>query len=303
MLTPALPPQPVPVFSGFDYVTVDAQRRRVYAAHGGSKALLIVDADSGKVIGQVRVGPMAGSAVDPATGNVFTGNGDGESVSEVDPVTMKVLRSVDTSGPVDAIAYDPTNGHIYADEDNGTHLFVVDAKTFKLVKSIVLPGHKPEFLTIDPETHELYQNIDDLSEIAVIDPDTLTVKRTIPTPEIKANHPLQYDPEFHQLAVGGTSGTSGIMSTYTRAGQKIGSITVPRFDQCNLDRTQHILACAGGGGITRIQLKAGAAPEIIDTTPVNAGVHTVAIDPTTHAVFTVWSNRDGSGDFVQKFTP
>jgi DNA-binding beta-propeller fold protein YncE len=303
MLMPALPPQPVPVFSGFDYVTIDAQRRRVYAAHGGSKALLIVDADSGKVLGQVRVGPMAGSAVEPNSGHVFTGNGEGNSVSEVDPVAMTVLRSLDTSGPVDAIAYDPTNARIYADEDDGTHLFVIDAKTFKLVKSIVLPGHKPEFLTVDPQTHEVYQNIDDLSEIAVIDPTTLTVKRTISTPEIKGNHPLQYDPEYHQIVVGGTSGTSGIMSAYTRAGKKIGSLTVPRFDQCNLDPAQHILACAGGGGITRIQLKPDAAPVLIDSTPVNAGVHTTAIDPSTHAVFTVWSNRDGSGDYVQKFTP
>jgi hypothetical protein len=303
VLTPALPPQPVPVFSGFDYVTIDAQRRRVYAAHGGSKALLIVDADSGKVIGQVRVGPMAGSAVDPVNGHVFTGNGEGNSVSEVDPVSMTVLRTLDMSGPVDAITYDPANGRIYADEDDGTHLFVIDAKTFKLVKSIVLPGHKPEFLTIDPQSHEVYQNIDDLSEVAVIDPDTLTVKRTIATPEIKANHPLQYDPDLHQLVVGGTSGTTGIMSAYTRAGKKIGSIATAKFDQCNLDRSQHVLACAGGGGITRIQLEADAAPAIIDTTAINGGVHTTAIDPTTHAVFTVWSNRDGSGDFVQKFTP
>lgn len=303
MLVPATPPQQVPVFGAFDYVTIDAQRRRVYAAHGGSKALLVVDADSGKVIGQVRVGPMAGSAVDPATGHVFTGNGDGNSLSEVDPVALKVLRSVDVSGPVDAIAYDPSNGHIYADEDDGTHLFVIDAKTFKLIKSIVLPGHKPEFLAIDPETHDVYQNIDDLSEIAVIDPQTLAVKRTIPTPEIKANHPLQYDPDYHQIVAGGTSGTTGIMSAYTRAGKKIGSITVPRFDQCDLDRAQHILACAGGGGITRIQLKPDAAPEIIDSVTVNPAVHTTAIDPATHAVFTVWSNRDGSGDFVQKFTP
>jgi len=34
---PVIPPQPVPVYSGFDYVTVDAQRRRVYAAHTGSR--------------------------------------------------------------------------------------------------------------------------------------------------------------------------------------------------------------------------------------------------------------------------
>jgi DNA-binding beta-propeller fold protein YncE len=300
VLTPALPPQPVPVFGGFDYVTVDAQRRRVYAAHGGSKALLIVDADTGNVLGQVRVGPMAGVAVDPATGHVFTGNGGGNSVSEVDPVAMRVLRSVDTSGPVDAIAYDPANARIYADEDDGTHVFVIDARTMKLVKSIVVPGHKPEFLAIDPQTHEVYQNIADRSEVAVIDPASLTVKRTFPTPEIKNNHPLQYDPDFRQIVVGGTN---GVMSAYTREGKKIGSLSVPRFDQCNLDRSQHVLACAGSGGITRLQLKAGAAPAIIDTTAVNAGVHTTAIDPSTHAVFTVWSNRDGSGDFVQKFTP
>jgi DNA-binding beta-propeller fold protein YncE len=306
MLTPALPPQAVPVFSGFDYVTVDAQRRRVYAAHGGSKALLVVDADSGKVIGQVRVGPMAGSAIDPATGHVFTGNGEGNSVSEIDPVAMKVLRTVDVSGPVDAIAYDPTNGRIYADEDDGTHVFIIDAKTFKLLKTLVIPGHKPEYLAVDPQTHDVYQNIDNLSEIAVIDAATLSVKRTIPTPEIKHNHPLQYDPEFGQIVVGGTNAAdaaTGMLSAYTRDGKKIGSLPVPRFDQCDLDRTQHILACGGGGGITRIQLKSGAAPALIDTTPLNAGIHTAAIDPSTHAVFTVWSNRDGSGDYVQKFTP
>jgi DNA-binding beta-propeller fold protein YncE len=300
MLTPALPPQAVPVFGGFDYVTIDAQRRRVYAAHGGSKALLIVDADTGKVIGQVRVGPMAGSAIEPTSGHVFTGNGDGNSVSEVDPTTMKVLRSVDVSGPVDAIAYDPTNGHIYADEDDGTHIFVIDAKTFKLLKSIVIPGHKPEYLAIDPETHDVYQNIDNLSEIAVIDPVSLSVKRTIPTPELKNNHPLQYDPEFRQIVA---AGTNGVMSAYTRDGKKLGSLNVGRFDQCDLDKSQHILACGGDGGVTRFQLKAGAAPVQIDSVTVDPGVHTTAIDPSTHAVFTVWSKRDGSGDFVQKFTP
>jgi DNA-binding beta-propeller fold protein YncE len=109
--------------------------------------LLIVEADSRKVLGQVRVGPMAGSAIEPAGGHVFTGNGDGNSVSEVDPVAMKVVRSVDMTGPVDAIAYHAANGHIYADEDDGTHMFIIDAKTFKLIKTLVIPGHKPEYLS------------------------------------------------------------------------------------------------------------------------------------------------------------
>ena len=300
MLTAALPPQPVPVFSGFDYVTVDPMRRRVYAAHGGSKALLIADADSGKVLGQVKVGPMAGVAVDAASGHVFTGNGDDMSVSEVDPVAMKVLRSVSVTGPVDAIAYDPTLHRIYADEDDGTHLFVIDSTSMKLLKTIVIPGHKPEFLAVDPQRHDVYQNISNLAEIAVIDPTTLSVKRTIATPELSNNHPLQYDPKFEQIVV---AGTNGVMSAYSRDGKKLGSVTVPAFDQCDLDPTQHIVACAGVGGVTRLQLQANGAPTVIDTTPVGSGVHTNAIDPTTHAVFAVWANRDGTGDFIQKFTP
>jgi DNA-binding beta-propeller fold protein YncE len=300
MLTPAAPPQAVPVFSGFDYVTVDAQRRRVYAAHGGSRALLVVDADTGKIVGQVRVGPMHGVAVDPATGHVFTGNGDANTLSESDPTTLKVLRSVDVPGSIDAIAYDPANGHIYADEDDGTHVYVVDAKTFKLLKTITVPGHKPEYIAVNPKTHDVYQNIDNTSEIAVIDGTTMSVKRTIPTPEIQHNHPLQYDAQLDEIVI---SGTNGVMSAYSPSGKKLGSATVPKFDQCDLDPTQHVLACAGDGGVTRIQLEKNAAPHVLDTTPVHDGIHTDGIDPTTHAIFAVWSNRDGSGDFVQRFTP
>lgn len=300
MLTPALPPQAVPVFSGFDYVTVDPQRRRVYAAHTGSRALLVVDADSGKVLGQVRVGPLHGVAVDPANGHVFTGDGEAETVSEVDPVALKVLRTVGVNITVDAIAYDPANHHIYADEDDGTKVVVVDGATFTVRKTITVPGHKPEYLAVNPRTHELYQNISDLAEVAVIDPSSLTVTRTIPTPALKGNHPLRYDAELDEIVV---AGTNGIMTAIRPNGTNVGQLTTGRFDQCDLDPSQHVLACAGDGGITRIQLERNAAPHVIDVTPVAAGVHTVGVDPTTHAVFAVWSNRDGSGDFVEKLEP
>ena len=103
----ALPPVQVPTAGGFDYVNVDAARRRVYAAHGGAQSLLVVDADTGAVLEQITVGPMAGSAVDPSTGHVYTGNGRGNSLSEIDPVAGIVLRTVAVQGPVDAIAFDP----------------------------------------------------------------------------------------------------------------------------------------------------------------------------------------------------
>jgi hypothetical protein len=298
VLTPAAPPQSVPVYSGFDYVTVDAQRRRVYAAHGGSRRLLIVDADSGAIVGQVAVGQVHGVAVDPASGHVFVGTGDGV-VGEVDPVALKVVNHVDVGGEVDAIAYDPANGRIYADEDDGTKIWVVDAKTFTVIKTIAIPGHKPEYLAVNPKTHEVYQNIDSDSEIAVIDPVSLTVSRTIPTPEIKHNHPLQYDAQYDQIVIAG----GGVMSAYAPSGTKLGQLAVGGFDQCDLDPTQHVLACAGGGGITRFALHRGGAPTMLDSVTVSPGVHTNAVDPKTHAVFAVWADRDGKGDYLQKFNP
>ena len=219
---------------------------------------------------------------------MFTGGGD-NVVSEVDPVALKVINHVDVGGSVDAIAYDPSNGRIYADEDDGARVWVIDAKTFKVVKTIAIPGHKPEYLAINPKTHEVYQNIDSESEIAVIDPKTMTVSRTIPTPEIKHNHPLQYDPDYDQIVIAG----GGVMSAYAPSGKKIGETAVGRFDQCDLDPTQHVLACAGDGGITRYRLQRNGAPQLLDKTAVDAGVHTTAIDSKTHAVFAVWGDRDG----------
>lgn len=300
LILPFVPPQAVTTTGAhkFDYVTVDPVRRRVYAAHGGNNALLIVDADSGKVLGQVTVGPMAGVAVNPDDGHVYTGNGDGKSLSEVDPVAMKEVHRVDVSGPVDAIAYDPSSHRIYADEDDGTHMFVIDARTFKQVASIILPGHKPEFLAVDPVTHEVYQNIATNSEIAVIDPKTLTVSRLIPTPGITNNHPLQFDYAYRQLLV---SGASGVLSSYATTGKKIGSTTMPgRVDQCNLDQQRQILACAAGGAVVLYSVKQNSAPQQLARLPLNAEMHTLAIDAATGRVWAVWGTP--SGDFVQGFT-
>lgn len=291
------PPHAVPISSGFDYVTVDPKRRRVYAAHTASESLMVADADTGAVIGQVQVGPMHGVAVDPATGHVFTGNGTDQSVSEVDPVALKVLRTATVAGNVDAIAYDPSTQRIYADEDDGTSMYVVDAKTMTSVGTVHLPGHKPEYLAVDPKTHEIYQNITDLTEIAVIDPQTLAVKRTIATPEIKGNHPLQFDGAYGHLLVGGQNGT---IATYDRAGKLIGTVAIQaRVDQCSLDQTSHDLACAGSGTLSIVRDQPAGAPTAVGRVAVSARAHTVGVDPTNGRIWIVWA--DPAGDFVQAF--
>lgn len=292
-------PAPVDPGGGFDYVTVDSQRGRVYAAHAGGGGLLIADADTGNVIGIVPVGPMHGLAVDPATGHVFTGNGDSRSVSEVDPEAQQILRTAIVDGPVDAIAYDQDLGRIYADEDDGTRVFVVDTKTFKQIAVVKLPGHKPEYIQVDPQTHDIYQNIATDNEIAVIDPKTFKVKRLISTPQIKSNHPLQYDADHHVLIAGGEN---NVLAVYDRSGKLLHQVNLPeQVDQCNWEPTRQWLACAGGG-ITLYSFDGASAPKLLDDSKIAAGVHTTAIDPKTGTIWVVWNDKTNGDAFIQGFT-
>lgn len=299
-IAPVAPPVPVAVYGkgGFDYVTVDSKRRRIYAAHKGSNRLLIVDADSGKVRGQVVVGPMQGSAHDPVTGLVFTGNGDGKSVSEVDPVSMRVLRTVPLPGPVDAIAYDPATHRVYADEDSGTVVYVIDTKTMRLTGQVPLPGHDEEYLNVDPRTRVVYQNIPDKREFVEIDPATLRIAKTVPTPQLVSDHPLQYDAKLDRIVDGGKN---GVMTVFTPAGRLVGQGTFPvGVDQCTLDQESGDLACASKGVISLLHVNASGAPVMLAKLDTHhAGLHTIAIDPKTQFLWAVWTGPQG--DFVQRF--
>ncbi|HET9029162.1 MAG TPA: YncE family protein [Candidatus Aquilonibacter sp.] len=298
-IVPATVAQPVNPGGGFDYVAIDAARRRVYAAHGGGGGLLIADADTGNVIGIVKVGDMAGVAVNPANGHVFTGNGDSRSVSEVDPETQQIVRTVVTTGPVDAIQYDPATERIYADEDDGTKLWVIDAKSFKIVATVALPGHKPEYLAVDPQTHDVYQNIASDNEVAVIDSKRLKVTKVFKTPELSNNHPLQYDAADRALLIGGENNT---LAVYSPAGKLLYKTAMPgRVDQCNWDQSRGWLACAGGG-IKLFSFDGKSAPKLLASHEIAPGVHTTAIDPTSGTIWVVWGNRTSNDAFIQGFT-
>ena len=133
--------QPVPVNPGGNFTTllVDSPRGRVYAAHPGGNGVLVADADTGNQIAIVAAGPVQDIALDPASGHLFTANGDASSVSEIDPDAQQVLRTAIVDAPVNRIRYDAAKGLIYADAAAGTRVFVIDAKTFEPKRTLTLP--------------------------------------------------------------------------------------------------------------------------------------------------------------------
>jgi hypothetical protein len=300
-------PQPVPEYGDFDYVKVDAQRDRVYAAHPSSQKLLVVDARTGRVLRQVDVGPMHGLAVDERDGDVFTGDGTDQTVKRVDPATGAVLNRLAVPGPIDDLTYDPYYHRVYADEDSANQIYVIDTRTFELIKTIVTPGHDHETIAVDPVTHDIYQNIPDpWNEWVVIDPKTFKIIRVVHTPELQDNHPLMIDAKDRLVIVGGKN---GVMSVYTMAGKKLSQTAMPQgVDQCNFDDVHDLVGCAGHsdhvGVVWVLALRPNHTLKLVAQRNIGRGTHTVAWDVDTETLWTVWGDPStGSRVAALRFTP
>src|SRR5690349_12309924 len=91
---------------GWDYLTADAETRRVYISRGTH--VIIIDADTGKSVGDIGETPgVHGIALAPDLGRGFTSNGREGTVSIFDIKTLAVSSKVKVGDNPDAILYDP----------------------------------------------------------------------------------------------------------------------------------------------------------------------------------------------------
>src|SRR4029077_16894375 len=75
---------------------------------------------------------------------------------------------IDTGESPDALVYEPMRGEVYVFNHKGNSATVIDAKQTKVVATIPLGGG-PEFAVADANAKRIYCNIEDKSEVAVID--------------------------------------------------------------------------------------------------------------------------------------
>jgi DNA-binding beta-propeller fold protein YncE len=289
-------PQPLAIRGPFAAVSVDAVRRRVFAA--GALSVVVIDADSGKLLATIRLGGARSLAIEPLGGHVFAGTSDGH-ISEIDPDRKSIVRSLDAGGAVDVLLYDSNSGRLYADGDGRAELATFDARSFTVLTPLPLPGRVPAGLVPDPITRELYVDFSDRPEIAVVDPQRGTVRTAFPTPGLPGKRIVRFDDAFGQIVA---TGTNGVLDVYDRAGTRRARITVPAgITACDLDTHDHILGCMSPSGLTFVQLQREAGPHVIATEPL-AGTGPVAFDTKTDDAVVVRSESDGSGAEVQHFS-
>jgi len=159
--------------TGYDYLRVDAARRRVFVAH--LNRVEVLDADSGAKIGEVAgMHGVHGIEIIPELGKGYTSNGLDRTVTVFDRTTLQVRRIIRYTGvKPDAIQYDPESRRLYV-VNGGTSgdVTIIDPRTDAIVDTLDLGGAKLEQIGFDGRGRA-FVNDEGKSVIHVFDTHTL----------------------------------------------------------------------------------------------------------------------------------
>src|ERR1051325_2503414 len=118
---------------GWDYVTVDSAGRRIYVSH--SNVVEVLDADSGKVVGQVKeLHGVHGIAIAPDLNKGFISNGQSNSVTVFDLKSLARMGEPAVGGKnPDSICYEPKTKRIFTFNGRSNDSTAIDAKTNEII--------------------------------------------------------------------------------------------------------------------------------------------------------------------------
>ncbi|MDB5954006.1 MAG: hypothetical protein JWP60_614 [Ramlibacter sp.] len=166
---------PLPGAVRWDYVSVDPQAHRLYIAH--QDRVEVVDVRSRKAVLQLAPAPgVHGAAVAKELNRVFTSDGAADEVGVFDLNTGRPTGTVKVGRRPDAIVYDPSSGRVFTFNGGSNDVTAIDAKSLKVVAASIPAGGTPEYAVSDGKGH-VYFNIEDKSELAVMDTRSLAVTR------------------------------------------------------------------------------------------------------------------------------
>jgi uncharacterized protein YjiK len=173
-----LPPAPGDV-EYFDYITVDAEARRVYVSH--RTEMVVLNADDYTVVGKIGDLKLChGVALVKELGKGFITDGDAEKVVIFDIKSLKITGEIKTNQPdTDSILYDPASKFLFTINGHSANTTVIDPVKEVVVKNIELGGNNVETAVADGKGM-VYGNNVDKNDIVAIDSRELQIKTRWP---------------------------------------------------------------------------------------------------------------------------
>ena len=267
---------------GWDYLTADADARRLYISRGTH--VIVLDTDSGKTVGDIAdTQGVHGIALAPDLGRGFTSNGREGTVSIFDIKTLAPISKVKVGDNPDAILYDPATKRVFTFNGRSQDSSAIDAASGKVLATIKLDG-KPEFAASDAKG-EVFVNIEDKSELVAIDANKMEVKAKWPLAPCEGPSGLAIDRAKRRLF----AGCDKMMAIVDADSGKV--LATPPIgdgvDATAFDPGTGLAFASCGEGVLTVVKEDSPGKFSAENVPTQQGARTMALDTKSHNVFVV----------------
>ena len=274
---------PIAGDTGWDYLSIDAQARRLYVTHGTH--IVVVDLDTDSVVGDIADTPgVHGFAIAPELGKGFSSNGTESKVSVVDLKSLATLAKIDTDTGPDAIVYEPGHKEVYAFNGRGKSVTILSATSGQVVGTVKLPG-KPEFPAVDPDDGRVFVNIEDRNEVVALDTGSHKIVNEWPIAPGESASGMAFDATHHRLFLGCDNHLMLMLDS--KSGKVVGSVPIGTGVDANAFDNQLQLAFSsnGEGTVTVAREVTPGKLVVVQTLQTQPSARTMALDPKTHRLY------------------
>ena len=285
---------PGPPGTRFDYLTIDEDDNYLLSAHLGAGLLHVIDVKTSAVVKTIRDVPGVEGVAYIAEGKkVYTANWGENTIGVVDLARASVIKRLPTEDKPDGIAYAAPFHKAYVSNERARAESVIDVTTDTIVKVLRFDSETgvPQY---DPVARKVYVNLQDRNTLAVIDPATDTVVDNYRVDDCRGNHGMAIDAERRRAFLS-CEGNDTLTVFDLDAHRAIAHLPMAKgadvvmFDP-GLGRIY--VACASGM-ISVFQMDDPAHFRKLKDVPVEPKIHSLAVDPRTHRVYTPVEQEGG----------
>jgi hypothetical protein len=286
---------PLPQVTGWDYLTIDPEMRRLLISD--NSGAVVMDIDTDKVVGRVPdppfthgVGFVHGVAFARDLNRGFLSHEVPPSVITFNLQTLAQIGVTKTDPGTDAVIYDPTSKRVFTlnGKKAGVHnATVINAANGNSLATIALPG-VPEFAAVDDAGH-LYVNIESKSELAEIDTKSLKILNTWPLAPCQEPSALAMDVTHRRLFAGCDNKMLAMVDAGT--GKVVATVAIgDGVDATEYDpATGYVFSSNGEGTLTIAHEDSPTQLTRIGDIKTQPGARTMALDTKTHRVFVLYA--------------
>lgn len=273
---------PIPGDTGWDYLFVDSDARRVYVSRGTH--VVVLDSDTYAIVGDIAdTQGVHGIAVARDLGRGFTSNGRANTATIFDLKTLQTLGTVNTGKNPDCIVYDPITKRVFTLNGASKDTTAFNAADGTVLGTLALGG-KPEFAVADGKGN-IYVNMEDTSELVQFDAQSLKELHRWPLKPAESPSGLSMDLAHRRLF----STCDGKMMPVTDADSGKIVTTIPIGDGPDATAfdpsAQLVFSSNGEGTITVAHEDSPDKYSVIDTVSTKKSARTMGLDLKTHNIF------------------